>query len=95
MKNKGVLQTWQDAFFLLRECPDDVTGRDYESGAEGDCRNSQAKGPVMDGTLESCVDTAPKKQFLSRDEEYRGLFAWGESFRFLTEAYVPERRRTE
>jgi len=60
------LQTWQDAFFLLRKCPDDMTGRDYESGAEGDCRNSQAKGPVMDGTLESCVDTAPKKQFLSR-----------------------------
>ena len=66
MKNKGVLQTWQDAFFLLRECPDDVTGRDYEGGAEGDSENSQAKGPVMDGTLESCVDTAPKKQFLSR-----------------------------
>ena len=37
-----------------------------KNGAEGACKNSQAKGPVMDGTLESCVDTAPKKQFLSR-----------------------------
>ena len=36
------------------------------SGRRRRGKNSQAKGPVMDGTLESCVDTAPKKQFLSR-----------------------------
>jgi len=30
-------------------------------GAEGECENSQAKGPGLDDTLES--DLAPKKQF--------------------------------
>ncbi len=30
-------------------------------GAEGECENSQAKGPDLDDTLES--DSAPKKQF--------------------------------
>lgn len=30
-------------------------------GAEGECENSQAKGPDLDDTLES--DLAPKKQF--------------------------------
>ncbi len=31
------------------------------NGAEGECENSQAKGPGLDDTLES--DSAPKKQF--------------------------------
>ena len=43
--------------------PYEATGRALRPPKES---HSQAKGPVMDGTLESCVDTAPKKQFLSR-----------------------------
>ena len=68
VENEGVLQIKQDAFsILLRYYPEDIIGRDcLKCSAEGDSENSQAKGPVMDGTLESCVDTAPKKQFLSR-----------------------------
>jgi hypothetical protein len=36
-------------------------GRVKYNGAEGECENSQAKGPDLDDTLES--DSAPKKQF--------------------------------
>jgi len=37
-------------------------GHRTEGGAEGECGNSQAKGPGLDDTLES--DLSPKKQFL-------------------------------
>lgn len=41
---------------------DEGLGRDRcYNGAEGECENSQAKGPGLDETLES--DSAPKKQF--------------------------------
>ena len=47
-------------------------------GAEGACKNSQAKGPVLDDTLESKISAnfAPKKQSLiSRGEAiYRRIF---------------------
>ena len=39
-----------------------------EGGAEGECENSQAKGPSLDDTLES--DSAPKKQFSVPLREY-------------------------
>ncbi len=45
-------------------------------GAEGECENSQAKGPDLDDTLES--DLAPKKQFSVPFYEGKDR---GESFR--------------
>jgi hypothetical protein len=39
----------------------EIIGSFKADGAEGECRNSQAKGPGLDDTLES--DYAPTKQF--------------------------------
>lgn len=60
----GYTLTYRVLGSIINVSSDEEFGRDWHRinvSAEGECENSQAKGPDLDDTLES--DLAPKKQF--------------------------------
>ena len=89
VENKGVLQIKQDAFsLLLRYYPEDIIGRDClkMQRRRWQRKLSGKRTGYGRNSGELCRYSTEEAISKQRDEEYWGWFAWGESFRFLTEA---------